>query len=364
MSETPRVDLKQALPPDARILIVKLSSMGDVVHVTPCVRALRKAFPAGDVTFAVEERWSAVVRHNPHVNRLVTTTSSTTDLSVPYLWRVGRLLSKAGPFDAAIDLQGTRRSGAWVYLSRARIKAGRGRRRPGWDLAILPDLSEHAILVAARICGSLGVPVDSLDPEIALDQHDEASLDERLRAVGAPPSGFIVANPFSRWPAKDWPATQAASVCARLAHETNRTVIIAGGADDRARSAWLKPDSASARASNGIFSLVGDLTLGEALCLYRRADVMISCDSGPMHAAAALGTPVVALFGPTFPERTGPWGTGHRVLQASRPLSHDAYRRGDEGRHMEALDADAIVEAATGQLLRRATASPNNSSQR
>jgi ADP-heptose:LPS heptosyltransferase len=105
-----------------------------------------------------------------------------------------------------------------------------------------------------------------------------------------------------------------------------------------------------------VSSLAGCVSLGEALCLFRRARLMISCDSGPLHAAAALGTPVVALFGPTLPEHTGPWGPGHRVVQASRPTHHHAYRRDHGRQYMGALGVQAVADAVQGALRATATA--------
>lgn len=334
-------DARQLSSPPRRILAVKLSSFGDIIHVTPCIRALRQAFPQAGIILAVESRWADVVRRNAHLNRLIEC-SSQLQLTPSYLWQVRRLLSKAGPFDLAIDFQGTRRSAAWVYLSRARIKAGRGHPRPGWKSAVNPDNTQHAVKVCAGICTGLGVPVASLNPEIFLDEDEERTLDAILKAAGLPATGFVILNPFSRWPSKDWPETQAAGVADRISRELGALVVVSGGAEDRQRAEALIRMTTGGNA----VSLAGALTLGQALCLYRRARLMISCDSGPMHAAAALNVPVVALFGPTHPERTGPWGEAHRILQASRPLQHHAYRTAEGSRHMQALDSDAIFEAA------------------
>ena len=97
-------------------------------------------------------------------------------------------------------------------------------------------------------------------------------------------------------------------------------------------------------------SLAGKLTLGQALCLYRRARLMVTGDSGPMHAAAALGTRTVSLFGPTLPERTGPWGRGHIVLQMSKPRSHHAYRADSERKHIRAIDVATVIGAVKSSL--------------
>jgi ADP-heptose:LPS heptosyltransferase len=92
-------------------------------------------------------------------------------------------------------------------------------------------------------------------------------------------------------------------------------------------------------------SLVGKLTLEQALCLYRRGILMVTGDSGPMHAAAALGTRVVALFGPTLPERTGPWGDKHIVIQELRPPSHHTYRSDHNKVYMRAISVEQVYRA-------------------
>ncbi len=97
-------------------------------------------------------------------------------------------------------------------------------------------------------------------------------------------------------------------------------------------------------------SLVGKLTLGQAFSVYRRATLMVTCDTGPMHAAAALGTRVVALFGPTWPERNGPWGEGHTVVQAKRPPIHRMYRYDARRTYMKAIDVDSVYEAVSAAL--------------
>src|SRR5262245_13940292 len=126
------------------ILAVKLSSLGDVVHVTPCLRALRRQFPHARLALAVDAAHAPVVRHNPHRDEIISPPGR------PGRWR--RLLAirraLAGrAFDLAIDFQGTGRSALWVYLSRASVKAGRGGCRPGWDVPVRPDLARHAVRV-------------------------------------------------------------------------------------------------------------------------------------------------------------------------------------------------------------------------
>ncbi len=159
------IDLREFASRIRRILVVKLSSLGDVVMITPCLRALRQTFPHAQIHLAVESRWADAVRRNPNIDSLLECPSQV-ELTPRYLLDVYRRLSAAGPFDLALDFQGTRRSAAWVYLSRARIQAGRGQRRPGWKATAITDQAQHAVLVCADFCRSIGIPVMELSPEI------------------------------------------------------------------------------------------------------------------------------------------------------------------------------------------------------
>jgi ADP-heptose:LPS heptosyltransferase len=330
-----------------RILVVKLSSLGDIVHVTPCLRGIRRSFPGAKIVMAVEGRYAAVVRHNPHLDDLIESPPANIG-AVGFIRGTLKALARyrGRPFDLAIDFQGTRRSAAWVYASRAAYKAGRGRVRPAWDRAVLPDLSRHAIRVCAEIAGLVGIRVDDLTPEIFLSEHDETALSSLLREQGWPEEGFLVINPFSRWASKAWPLDRQAELISRLGQRFAIPVVVSGGPGEEDQAAEL----VGLLPPGSVLSLAGKLTLGQALCLFRRARLMITGDTGPMHAAAALGTRVVALFGPTLPDRTGPWGDGHRVIQARRPASHYAYRADREGTMIRAIDVPMVFEAVIASL--------------
>lgn len=340
----PGVDLKQFAAAPVRILVVKLSSFGDIVHVTGALRALRRALPQAELTLAVESCWADVVRNNPNLNALME--SSSRELSIAYVAEVRRHLSKERRFDIAIDFQGTRRSATWIYLSGARFKMGRGVFRPGWRFSVETDRTRHAVVICAEVCERAGVPVDNLDPEIYTSCAEERRLDEFLDAERIPRAGFVLVNPFSRWVSKSWPEESAAAFIDRFRQCFDDHLILTGGSGDRKRAESLLRLLPPAT----IHSLVGRLPLAQALCLFRRARLMVSCDSGPMHAAAAFGVPVVALFGPTHPEHTGPWGPNHCVIQARRPPEHHAYRRDTEACYMRALNSDAVFDAVAAKL--------------
>jgi ADP-heptose:LPS heptosyltransferase len=331
--------------PGGRLLVVKTSSLGDVIHATPCLRAIRRSLPEAEVAMAVDRRFVAVVAHNPHLDAVVETLPSLRGpLRLPW-GAILRLLREARP-DAALDLQGTCGSAALVYASRARWRGGRGGTRPGWQLVCRPDLDRHAVRVCAEIATAAGIAVSDLAPEVFLSTGDDEALLAALRERRLPVSDFVLVNPFSRWPSKAWPLERYAQLIVAVRAQHPVPVVIVGDRDEvlaADRLIGLLPTGAAT-------SLAGVLPLGQALCLYRRALLMVTGDSGPMHAAAALGTPVIALFGPTLPERTGPWGEGHVVIQERRPTSHHAYRRDRDGTHIRAIAVDRVAAAVTAAV--------------
>jgi len=323
-----------------RVLVVKLSSLGDIVHVTPCLRALRRSCPRARITMVVERRFAALVENDPSLDERIAI-----DHAPRAVWRqladAARALRarRAPRFDLAIDFQGLLRSAAWVYASAARIKVGRGGRRPGWDAVVAPCAGRHAVEICADVAAALGVRVDDLEPRLFVDQAADRRLAAQLAALGLPGSGFLLVNPFSRWASKTWPVERWAELVRRARREVGLPILLTGGPGEEADAARL----VAAIGPPAPASFVGNLALDEALCLYRRGTLMVTGDTGPMHAAAALGTRVVALFGPTLPESTGPCGAGHVVVQAARPTHAHAYREDAYGRLIGAIDVDMVM---------------------
>lgn len=325
-----------------RVLIVKLSSLGDVIHVTPCIRAIRLYFPDAEITMAVEERFAAIVRHNPHLDAVIEApVRSGRWFPLVCAYAQLRLQFWAKPFDVAIDFQGNRKSAVWIYGSGSRVKAGRGEIRPGWRTVVHPDMNQHAIRVCIDIAGALGIPVTDPDPEILLTREDDEALDLILDKTDAPRHSFLVVNPFAAWPSKCWPLENYARLMEQVHQELRAPMIVTGGPGEEAQGAELMRLAAGGIAIN----LIGRLTLGQALCLYRRARLMVTGDSGPMHAAAALGARVVALFGPTLPELTGPWGEGHIVIQRMRPPSRHTYFTDPQRKYIRAIGEEEVSAA-------------------
>jgi len=330
------IDLTQA----RRVLAVKLSSLGDIVHVTPCVRALRQACPSAELLMVANRTWAPLLRSDPHVDGVIAADPARSRFLSSFIGAYRALAAQPGPrFDLAIDFQGRRRSAAWVYASQARYRVGRGGLRPGWHKVTRPDMQRHAVQVCAEIAQHAGIAVPDLEPRLFCSEAADRAVGAKLHRATAPQRGFVLANPFGRWPSKVWPVERWAVLIRRVRNELGLPVVVSGGPGEEPQANRLL----ALMAPSPPPSMVGQTTLEEAICLYRRALLAVSGDSGPMHAAAAVGTPVVALFGPTWPEQTGPWGAGHRVLQVSRSAFHHAYPDDAERRHIEAIDAGTVL---------------------
>ncbi len=326
------------------ILIVKFSSLGDIVHVTPCLSAIRKAFPRATVSMAVESRFAAAVRHHPCLDEVIEVGNNR---PWSHLWAGIKLY--CGPsrnFDLAIDFQGSDHSAAFVYLSRARFKVGRGTKRPFWQKVVRPNLERHAIRVCAEILFNLGINVEDLNPSVHVGTEAAASLRRRLDKEKIGDKPFLLINPFSRVESKMWPVENYAELILRLKRQYRLPIVISGASYELSYLRQL----VSLLPPGTVHSLVGDLSLDEALSLYQRASLVITGDSGPMHIAAALGTPVVALFGPTLVTRTGPWGENNLVIQKRIPDHHHRYLDDADRQHIRAIGSDDVFEALTQSL--------------
>lgn len=335
-----------------RLLIVKPSSLGDVVHVLPTLSALRRRFPSSKLSWLVKREWADVLEGNPDLDEVLAV-----DLSAKG-WPAAIRAVREGRFDLVVDLQGLLRSAVlgWASGSAVRVGFANGREGSPWFYTHhvpMPDAPMHAVdryLLMARF---LGAEPEKPGPSafcLPRDPEAEARVEALLAAAGVRAGTMLVAlNPSARWMTKRWPAASFAAVGDWLQRQGARVVVI-GGREER------PVGEAVMRAMHGApIDLAGKTTMKELIALLRRLRVFITNDSGPMHLAAAVGTPVIALFGPTDPARTGPYGAGHTVLRSGVPCSPCFSRDCANAVTMECLTAiqpQRVIEAAK-QILER-----------
>ena len=340
-----------------RLLIVRLSAMGDVIHALPAAQALRQAFPQAMIGWLIEERWAELLsapgtpRRGPRspqrplvdwvhsVNLKAWRKSLFAVHTVQQIAGVWNDIRSTG-YDVAVDLQGAIRSAVLAGWSGARVVYGAAEPRESpasiWytrqTVADGAHVIEYALSVAAAVAG---IEPNVPRAELPRDLETERQIEQHLSAAGA--GGFAILNPGAGWGAKRWPAERYGSVAKALADDGIRTIINYGpGEENLAR----ETEAASEGAAQSM-----KCSLTELIALTRRAKLFIGGDTGPMHLAAALRIPVVVIFGPTDPVRNGPYGTHSIVLRnPASPTTHARNSQPDQP--MLEIGVDTVVDAA------------------
>lgn len=340
------------MPDFRRILLIKPSSLGDIVHALPTAAALRRRFPTAALTWLVKREWAEVLDGNPHLDSVLGV-----DFSLQGWLAVSQAV-RARRFDLVVDLQGLLRSALLAWISRAPVRVGFAEAREGsprlyTHRVAANGIAGHAVdryLLIAQRLGALVEGTGRLLFPLPHDADANARVGRLLWAEGVAPGTVLAAmNPTARWATKQWPSERFAAVGDQLQQQGVRVVII-GDMGSRPLAEMI-----GHHMRTKPIDLVGKTTVKELIALLRRARVLITNDSGPMHLAAALETPVVALFGPTDPRKTGPYGAGHVVLRSGVPCSPCLSRHCNNPTLLECLTtirSDQVTEAAL-RLLHR-----------
>lgn len=302
-----------------KILIIKLSSVGDVVLATPVVQHL-KSLSGASISWAIDEGIAPLLRGHPLVDDLLLFPRdpfrSFPGGSSRFLPKMARLVARLRerPFDLAIDLQGRGRSYLLLQLARAHHKIGRG--HFPFLRQTVPHrrhIARHAVEETFEATDLMNLP-RPLNRRLVLREfaEDRQRVQQVLHARGvqAPVSALV---PGTTWPSKRWPADHWAEVADWLA-QNGQWVILVGSAQERSLQEKIL---LWARSAERIIPFFGTFNLRELISLFGMCRMVVSCDTGPMHIAMATAARVVALFGPTDPVRTGPWPPGRaQVIQA------------------------------------------------
>lgn len=340
------------MPDYRRILIIKPSSLGDVIHALPTLAALRDRFPSAHITWLVKRQWAGVLERVEGLDRIWPIESGLQG----WLRMVAPL--RAAAFDLVIDLQGLLRSGAIAWLTGCRTRIGFANAREGSPFCYtqrvaVPTSDMHAVDRYLFVASAVGAsPKGAPEFRIRLASTDRERITELLRSVGLVPGApWLAMNVSARWDTKRWPPEHYAAVADALHKERLAPVALIGGPDDRAVT-----QTVLSRMQTTPIDLTGQTSPGLLPALLASASLLLTNDSGPMHIAAAMGTPVVALFGPTSPLRTGPYGADHRVLTSGVPCSPCFSRTCRNPVPLECLttiDPKTVVDAVREQLAMR-----------
>lgn len=313
-----------------KILIIKLSSIGDVVHSLPFLEVINKNFPSAQIDWLVEEASSLILEGHPALSHIIISRRKTWQKDLLRISRWTSLLSEANHllrevresrYDLVIDLQGLLRSGVMVGLSRGERKIGMvgAREGGGWFINEQPvsvDYSQHAVDRYLQVAQYLGCNVTSWKGHIPVNDADKGNINSLIGNEDSGKRPIVAINPMARWETKLWQTSGFAALADRLCDELSCRIIFTGSRQDRAII-----DEISGMMKETPINLAGRTSLKELAYLYTLCRALVTTDTGPMHIAAAMGCPVIAIFGPTDPVRTGPYGLGHEVIRSDIPCS-------------------------------------------
>ena len=286
-----------------RILIVRLGSLGDVIHGIPAAAALRRRFPHAHIDWVVDPRYAELLELVECIDKAIAFNPRNLGIRTGQ----GRLVLKnlrAARYDAVVDLQGLLKSAVLSRLVGATRTIGFPRTHLREPLARLfytdapdPGAASHIIDQNLALLGPLDVSDRAVRFPVRIPRTDTvASVANRFAS-----DGYAILNPGAAWPNKRWPATRFGAVAASIHREHGWRSVVLWGPGEEVLAASV------AAASQGAAEVAPPTTITDIVGIARAARLMVSGDTGPLHIAGAVGTPIVALFGPTSSERNGPW---------------------------------------------------------
>lgn len=336
-----------------KILVIKLRYIGDVLLSTPVVESLKRNLPTASITMVVNSGTEEVLHHNPHLDEvLVVEENESLRAQLDFI----RVL-RSRNFDLAIDLTDGDRAAILGFLSRATYRVGFNSERR-WRGIIYHHVVQadreklHAVDYHSEAVKAIGCKADHHGPRLYPSDQDRSVITQLLKDREVFPSqSFALFHPGARLWFKSWPVEKVIDLAKRMHGELGFSVVVVGGSQDievadrivSACGSWAK-------------TVAGQITVLQLAVLAQHARLFVGNDAGPIHIAAAVGTSVVALFGPTDPQVWGPWGKGHEVIWKQMDCSpcwrHDCQR--GELNCMRQITVDEVWDAVTRIQKKRA----------
>src|ERR1700730_3272084 len=370
---TDSFSLSGGIPRFDSLLIVRLSAMGDIIHTCPAAAVLRQAFPQATLGWLIEERWAELLctlryprsgqrsPQRPLVDRIHSVNTAECR-HAPFsfnTWQqmaVGLSQLRGIQYDAVIDFQGAVRSALLARWSGAPLVYGSTQPRENaasmfyTRRVLLKTNGSHVVEQALALAGAIAplsiIPTCMAEPQVEFPVDPDA--EHKIAGLTANVNDFAILNPGAGWGAKRWPAERYGQVAKELAKDGLCSLVNYGPGEEELAVAVETAGEGTARKIS--------CSVSELIALTRRARLLIGGDTGPMHLAAALKLPVVAIFGPTNPARNGPFGTRSIVLRsASSMTDHTRYREPEQG--LLEITVGELV-AATRKLLQSHVAEP------
>jgi lipopolysaccharide heptosyltransferase I len=337
---------------ERRFLVVRLGSLGDIVHTFPAVAALRESFPDSEIIWLTHARWKPLVASSGLASKIWTTETRQLSSLQQTIKEI-----RAADFDVAIDYQGLWKSASLPFLGRVKKRVGfasQSIREFGVPVLYTERIhatSAHIADQNGELSRRAGAHSAVADFVLQLPPLDDDALFKFLRTRGV--ERYVVLSPGGGWRSKCWPAERFGALCRMIFDSLSLRCVINYGPGEHDLATKVRA------ASQDTDPLLFNGELGPLMCLLRHAICLVGGDTGPLHLAVALGTPVVALFGPTNPARNGPYRDANRSSLAHRaatinredvvlraPNVVTTHKRNDQTHpSMLEISVDAVFEA-------------------
>jgi lipopolysaccharide heptosyltransferase I len=348
-----------------RIALIQPSRIGDIVFSLPTLTGLRELFPEAYIVWLVDERCQDLIEGHPDLDEVMVIPFKTMEKAMKerkgrWVWQELRRIKsrlREHSFDLSVDLHGLAKSALLVLLAGARFKIGSANTTGMKELSGFvskeippgPDdvhTVERNLALIRYLGGEATLPRFKF--EISPDRKEEIRNLLR-RFERSPGDRWIALHPAAGWLSRRWPVNRYAELIHKLHDGIKARVIVIGGAEGGSQEASLYQELFSL-VKVPVINLVQQLNLKQLIALLERVDLFVGNEAGPMHLAAALGKPVVAVIGPTRPELTGPFGPKARVVRKAVACSPCRERNCTDLKCMKAVEVDHVFEAIQSSL--------------
>jgi heptosyltransferase-1 len=340
-----------------RFLIIRLSSIGDIVHALPAVAALGETYPQAEIHWVVETRHAVLLQGNPFVHRVINLDTLGWRANLASRRTVKSVMQgiaalRQVEYDAALDFQGLYKSALIARLSRSSQRLGLAEpwlREPAaaaiYTERVAPRRGSHIIEMNMALVERLGVgPVarERWQFPLPCSPEDDQYVERQLALRGC--DDFMVVNPGGGWKNKCWPPENYAELIRRMAAAFPGNIFLTGSSAEEPLIQGIIQQADSPRVKHF------PSTITQFIPLVRRAKLFLGGDTGPLHLAAAVRTPIVALYGPTDPARNGPFSEADITLWNQGPI--DYTRRTPQAGYLAGISVESVRAAIHERLAR------------
>ena len=344
-----------------KILIVKTSAIGDVTHTMPALNAMRHKYPNAHITWLIEEASADVIKNHKSIDRVLVSKRKTWIKNFKkghFLKTLKEIIKfikqlRDTEYDLVIDFQSLLKSGILIWLTKGKIKAGFGRGMEHSEHSYiflnkrLPavDMNIHAVNRELILIKGLGIDTKEIIFDFPINEDNIKQADKLLAENGIDANDKIIAiNPMAKWETKLWDKRKFSIIADRLI-EKGYKIYFTGSKED-----YSYINEIQKLMRNSSLNFAGKTNLKSLAALYKKSDLVVTTDTGPMHIAAAIQTPVVAIFGPTAPWRTGPFGDIHHVIRVDTHCNPCFKRQCHNPMCMKKISEDMVLEGISKVL--------------